>query len=144
MGVLHCGDAIRRPENACDATRRSQRHMHFLDDGQRHRSQLTVKTKLNETESPGLGARLILTVNAEKVTSFSNLSTWANTDKKIKTKRTIKRTKVCVQCAPDELVQFNLTDPEREVRSVHVRAQNELERERRSFERVRVQHWYQV
>ena len=77
--------------------------VHERERGGSEDVQFTVKTKLNETESPGLGARLILTVNAEKVTSFSNLSTWANTDKKIKTKRTIKRTKVRVQCAPDEL-----------------------------------------
>ena len=114
--------------------------MHFLDDGWRQRSQLTVKTKLSETESPGLGARLILTVNAEKVTSFSNLSTWANNDKKINTNRTIKRTKVRVQCAPDELSSVHSDPPEREARSVHVRAQNERVRERRSFEHVRVQH----
>ena len=55
-------------------------------------------------------------------------------------KRTDKRTIVHVQCPPDELVPFELTDPKREPRSVHVRAQKELNDERRYFERVRVQH----
>ena len=87
----------------------------------------------------------ILTINAEKVMPI-HISQSGNLDKQWQLrpeaeKRTIKRTNVHVFSSPDELSSVQVWASEREARSVHVRAQNELNDERRSFELVRVQHW---